>query len=74
MSKLCITCKHFDFEAIGWVEYGTYTGGDLEGGMSCKKGHFYESRPSDGAELRDLFSKAIKCKDYDDEPLTSEGR
>lgn len=64
MEKLCIFCEHFDWEGVGYTYYSTLTGGDTNGGATCKKGHYYESRPDDEKELRALFLKAETCPDY----------
>lgn len=65
-SRMCVTCKHFDWVGIGYVYYSTLTGGDTTGGFSCNKSHYYESRPDDSAALQELFRTAQKCPDYDD--------
>jgi hypothetical protein len=64
MEKLCAFCEHFDWEAVGYHYYSTLTGGDFEGGATCKKRHFFEERPADNDELRALFLRAEKCADY----------
>ena len=64
-TKLCVTCEHFVFESIGvGPDYSEMTGGDPYGGMSCGKRHFYEERPYDTKDFREIVVRAEKCKDY----------
>ena len=63
--KLCMFCPHFDWEGVGYIYYSTLTGGDVTGGMSCKKGHFYEDRPDDTAAFRKIILTAQTCPDYE---------
>lgn len=62
--KLCMFCKHFDFESIGYTYYSPETGGDSYGGMTCRKNHYCEFRPNDTDEFRKTLLKAEKCPDY----------
>jgi hypothetical protein len=66
--KLCVFCKHFNWEAIETesVYYSTLTGGDVftNGGMQCKKRHYNEVRPDDTDEFRKVIQQAAKCPDY----------
>jgi len=65
--KLCVFCKHFDWEAIGYTYYSTLTGGDTHGGMSCRKGHFSQydaGRPDDVDDFRTTILRAGTCPDY----------
>lgn len=64
VEKLCAFCEHFDWDSVSYHYYSTLTGGDLEGGASCKKFHFREERPDNNEELRALFLKAETCCDY----------
>jgi len=63
--KLCIFCKHFKHEAV-YASSGCPTcGPDIDGGSTCKAGHFYEARPGDEGELNALYRLAERCKDYE---------
>ena len=62
--KLCAFCEHFDWEGLNYHYYSELTGGDMEGGATCKKRHFAEERPENTKELRALFLKAKTCPDY----------
>lgn len=62
--KLCIFCEHFAWEGVGYVYYSTLTGGDMTGGTSCKKLHFYEENPKNEGELRAILLRAESCEDY----------
>lgn len=64
MEKLCIFCKHFDWEGVGYTYYSELTGGDISGGATCMKQHYFEARPRNEDQLRDLFLKAETCPDY----------
>ena len=65
MENLCVFCKHFDWERVGYHYYSTLTGGDIEGGATCKKGYYYEEVPCDTEDFRTLILKAETCKDYE---------
>lgn len=68
MEKLCVFCKHFDWESIGYTYYSTLTGGEIDGGMACRKGHYghYDKgRPESTEEFRDVILIAQTCKDYE---------
>jgi hypothetical protein len=63
--KLCIFCNHFHWEGLEYTYYSTLTGGDVSGGATCRKGHFFQTVPDDNEELRALYLRASNCKDYD---------
>jgi len=65
MEKLCVFCKNFDWERAGYVYYSTLTGGDITGGTTCKKQHYFEVQPYSLEEFRKLILKAERCADYD---------
>jgi hypothetical protein len=61
--KICMFCPHFDWNDISYYEYSEYTVG-VDGGATCKKGHFREENPSDLDDFRELILRAETCKDY----------
>lgn len=63
--KLCVFCKHFDFESICYQYYSTLTGGDTTGGMTCKKHVYTEERPYDTQDFRRIILKAETCQHYE---------
>lgn len=70
MEKLCIFCQHFQWDRIEICGGSTWTGSWMEGGLSCNavneqgRRHFYEERPDDIAEFRQLILRAVTCPDY----------
>ena len=66
--KLCIFCKHFDWEKEEmWGMGSTQTGPMFEGGDTrCKKGHYegLNNYPCDATEYRAIILRAVECKDY----------
>jgi hypothetical protein len=64
MEKLCLFCVYFDYEAIGYTYYSTLTGGQENGGMSCRKNHYSDSRPDDAKTFREIILTAENCDDY----------
>lgn len=67
--KLCIFCRHFDWEKIYPGLPGCDTcgyGADVNGGANCKKRHFEDENPDDAEGVRILFLIAEDCADYDE--------
>lgn len=62
--KLCVFCKHFKWKEIDYIYYSILTGGELTGGLTCKKDVFYEQLPLDEDAFRKLILTAENCKEY----------
>lgn len=69
--KLCIFCKHFNWEAeYCWGTGSSMTGPMMDGGDAmCKKGHYkkyeYNNRPTDEKEFREIILRGENCPDYE---------
>ena len=64
MEKLCVFCKHFNYERIESGNYSEWTSFDM-GGMTCNKNKYYERRPYDIVEFRSTILEANRCSDYE---------
>lgn len=64
--KLCIFCNHMRWDAIEYWHISTITGGMLQGGASCGKGHYHGMKPEDERILRLMLLRAETCPDYDE--------
>lgn len=62
--KLCVFCKHFDWERLNYTHYSDETGGDMSGGMSCNQRHFIDENPMDNDDFRRVILTAQNCPDY----------
>ena len=65
MEKNCVFCEHFNWEDIGYTQYGPETGGQVDGGLGCYKGHYHDKRPFDTEDFRVIVLQAGTCKDYE---------
>jgi len=64
--KLCIFCKHFDWDSINTGDpNSSYPGCGPEGGAKCWAGHYNEVRPDDAEAVRALLLTAETCPDYE---------
>ncbi|HMJ28590.1 MAG TPA: hypothetical protein VK512_07705 [Xanthobacteraceae bacterium] len=64
--KLCVFCKNFDWGKLEYTYYSTLTGGDMSGGATCRKKHFFEVNPESDDAFRKLILIAQNCTDYDE--------
>ena len=67
MEKLCVFCKHMSWSIIEYTYYSTLTGGDISGGMICRKGHFDyidSGHIEDENDFRQFILRAEDCKDF----------
>ena len=66
MEKLCMFCENFQWAPCteGGSGPGEYDYWDADGGASCKAGKFYDNRPRDEREFRELILQAKTCKSY----------
>lgn len=68
--KLCIFCKHFQWDSERCYGHGSeYTGPMFEGGDAiCCKGHHKDSPewgyPADEQDMRKIILRAEHCADY----------
>lgn len=63
--KLCIFCKHFNWNQFE-MDYGSGSMGDyFTGGMECFKGHYHRENPGSNEEFRSLILLAENCPDYE---------
>ncbi len=64
--KLCVFCKHFDWERFtegGMLSDVTYD--PPSGGMTCRRSHYWQERPDDTDAFRALILSADGCPDYE---------
>lgn len=64
--KLCVFCKNFVWESPSYTHYSTLTGGNMEGGISCKENKlgWRDELPEDEDAFRRVILTAQHCTSY----------
>ena len=60
--RSCTFCIHMRWDN---VSPGCETCGNMNGGLGCNKGRFYERLPWGESEFREVMLTAVSCEDYE---------